>query len=86
LLAIGEAISSMAIKSSSPQGLVLLVRLVLQVVLTPSFLNSEGLKATRIQDSIVIKCESLVGVLKRDSRFKNRLTVLDEAEISLNFD
>jgi hypothetical protein len=69
----------MAIKSSSPQGLVLLVLLVLQVVLTPSFLNSEGLKATRIQDSVVIKYESLVGVVKRDSRFLNRLDLLQKA-------
>lgn len=55
--------------------LVLLVLLVLQVVLTPSFLNNGGLEAIRIPDKVVLvyKGEGLDGVLKRDSRFKNRL-------------
>ncbi len=49
--------------------------LVFQLVLTPSFLNKGGFEATGIQDKValVMKDESLVGVLKRDFRFKNRL-------------
>jgi hypothetical protein len=38
-------------------------------------LNKGGLEATSIQDKValVMKDESLVGVIKRGSRFKNRL-------------
>ncbi|MFT4856377.1 MAG: hypothetical protein ACI9UV_003299 [Algoriphagus sp.] len=75
VLAIGAVISSMASKSSSPTGFGFLVPLVFQLVLTPSFLNKGGFEATSIQDKValVMKDESLVGVRKRDSRFKNRL-------------